>query len=107
MATTVRTATGRSSTKTTEKRSNRREMLNMRIRPEVRSLIDQAADMTGKSRTDFVLDAARCAAENALLDRTVIPLDGKAYAAFVALLDAPAQPNANLRRSLQTPVAWE
>ncbi len=84
-----------------------REPLNMRVLPETRSLIDLAAELTGKNRTDFVIDAARQAAQNALLDRTVIPVNNKAHAAFVALLDTPPQPNERLRKSLQTPAPWD
>jgi uncharacterized protein (DUF1778 family) len=70
-------------------------------------LIDRAAELSGRSRTDFVLDAARRAAEDALLDRTVFAVDPKAYAEFVARLDAPPRPNPRLRRSLKTPAPWE
>lgn len=85
----------------------RRESLNIRIQPEDRQLIDQAALATGKTRTDFVLDAARRAATDALLDRTLIPTDDTAYAAFLAKLDEPPAPNDRLRRSLwQTPL-WD
>jgi uncharacterized protein (DUF1778 family) len=79
----------------------------MRIKPETRSLLDMAAELTGKNLTDFVLDAARQAAQSALLDRSAIPLESKAYEAFVAMLDAPPQPNERLRKSLQTPAPWE
>jgi uncharacterized protein (DUF1778 family) len=89
------------------KTKDTREPLNMRVLPETRSLIDRAAELTGKNRTDFVLDAARQAAQNTLLDRAAIPLNDKAHAAFVALLDAPPQPNERLRKSLQTPAPWE
>jgi uncharacterized protein (DUF1778 family) len=85
----------------------KRDTLNIRIKPEVRGLIDRAAALTGKNRTDFVLDAARHAAEDAFLDRTMFVLDPKAYAAFVARLDAPPQPNERLRRSLKTSAPWE
>jgi len=85
----------------------RRETLNIRIKPELRGLIDRAAELAGKNRTDFVLDAARVAAEEALLDRTVFAVNPKAYAEFLARLDAPPRPNARLRRSLQTPAPWE
>ena len=88
-------------------RAARRDTLNIRIKPEVRGLIDRAAASAGKNRTDFVLDAARHAAEDALLDRTVFVLSPKAYADFLARLDAPPQPNERLRRSLQTPAPWE
>jgi uncharacterized protein (DUF1778 family) len=84
-----------------------REPLNMRIRPEVRALIDQAAELTGKNRTDFVLDAARQAAQNVLIDRTLIPVSPQSYKTFLALLDAPPKSNDRLRRSLQTPAVWE
>ena len=49
----------------------RRDTLNLRIKPADRGLIDRAATLTGKTRTDFVLEAARRAAEDALLDRTM------------------------------------
>ena len=39
----------------------KRETLNLRIKPDERSLIDRAAISLGKTRTDFVLDAARSA----------------------------------------------
>jgi uncharacterized protein (DUF1778 family) len=87
--------------------SNRRETLNIRIKPEVRGMIDEAAALSGKNRTDFVLDAARNAAEDALRDRTVLTVSPKAYAEFVARLDAPPQPNERLRRTMQTPAPWE
>ncbi len=79
----------------------------MRVRPEVRSLIDHAAALTGKNRTDFVLDAARQAAQNAILDQTVISLSGKSYAAFVALLDARPKANERLRKTMRTKPVWE
>ncbi|MBI2435654.1 MAG: DUF1778 domain-containing protein [Candidatus Hydrogenedentes bacterium] len=85
----------------------KRITLNVRISAELRGLIDQAAGLSGKNRTDFVLDAARQAAEDTLLDRTVFRVDPSAYAAFVALLDAPPRPNDRLRHSLRTAAPWE
>jgi uncharacterized protein (DUF1778 family) len=81
--------------------------LNLRIKPEERGLIDRAAKTLGKNRTDFVLDAARRAAEDALLDRTVFTFSPKAYAEFLARLNAPPQPNARLRQTMQTSAPWE
>ena len=43
----------------------KRSALNLRISVELRGLIDQAARLVGKNRTDFVLDAARKAARQA------------------------------------------
>src|SRR5438270_6466881 len=93
--------------RTSAKAKNRRKTLNMRILPETRSLIDEAARLAGKNLTDFVLDAACQAAQSALLDRATISVSDKAYAAFVTLLDAPPQPNDRLRKSVRTPAVWE
>ncbi|WP_342234927.1 type II toxin-antitoxin system TacA family antitoxin [Inquilinus sp. OTU3971] len=87
--------------------SGKRETLNIRIKPEERSLIDRAAKARGKNRTDFVLDAARAAAEEALLDQTVIVVSPEAYAAFLARLDMPPQPNERLRRTMRTKAPWD
>jgi uncharacterized protein (DUF1778 family) len=85
----------------------RREALNIRIKPEERSLIDRAAHAVGKNRTDFILEAARHAAEDALLDRTVVAVSPEAYAEFLKRLEAPAQPNERLRRTMRAPAPWE
>jgi len=85
----------------------RRESLNLRIRPEERGLIDRAAELTGKTRTDFVLEAARRAAEEALLDRVLFLAGDAAFDAFRTRLDAPPRANERLRRTLQTVPPWE
>lgn len=85
----------------------KRETLNIRIKPEERSLIDRAAKTRGKTRTDFILDAARLAAEEALLDQVVITVSPQAYAQFLARLDMPPQANDRLRKTMQTPLPWE
>lgn len=85
----------------------KRETLNIRIKPEERSLIDRAAKTRGKNRTDFILDAARMAAEEALLDQVVITVSPQAYEQFLARLDMPPQANARLRKTMQSPAPWE
>jgi uncharacterized protein (DUF1778 family) len=85
----------------------KRDTLNLRIKPDLRLLIDRAAGVSGRNRTDFVLGAARRAAEETLLDRTIFAVDAKTYARFLARLDAPPRPNARLRRSLKTNAPWE
>jgi uncharacterized protein (DUF1778 family) len=76
--------------------------INIRVRPEERALIDQAAVLSGKSRSEFMLEAARRAATDAILDRTLLRLEPAAFARFVAMLDAPPQPNDKLRKLLGT-----
>ncbi len=85
----------------------KRDTLNIRIKPAERNLIDQAARSLGKTRTDFVIDAARRAAAEALLDRTTLTVTPEAFRQFLARLDAPPQPNEELRRTMQTPAPWD
>jgi uncharacterized protein (DUF1778 family) len=92
---------------TTPNRAVTRDSLNLRIKPELRGLIDRAAELAGKNRTDFVLDAARRAAEDTLLDRTVFSVSPRAYAEFLKRLDAPPQPNHRLRRTMKAQAPWE
>lgn len=63
--------------------------VNLRVREDVRALIDRAAKTQGKTRSDFMIDAARRAAEDALLDQTLIRVDRADYDRFVAILDRP------------------
>lgn len=84
-----------------------RTTLNLRIKPEDRNLIDLAAEAKGKNRTDFILDAARKEAENALLEKTLFLVSPKAYAEFLALLDAPPQANKQLLKTMKTPAPWD
>lgn len=63
--------------------------INIRAKPLQRELIDMAASLLSKSRTDFMLEAACREAENVLLDQRLFILDAKRYNAFVEALDAP------------------
>jgi uncharacterized protein (DUF1778 family) len=85
----------------------KRETLNIRIKPEERGLIDRAAKARGKNRTEFVLEAARIAAEEAILDQAVISVTPEAYQAFLEQLDLPPKPNERLRKTMQAPAPWD
>mgnify|MGYP004726949839 FL=1 len=86
--------------------SAKRETLNLRIKPAERELIDRAARARGKNRTDFVLEAARAAAEEALLEQRIIMADPDAYQEFLNRLDQPPVANAALRKTMQTSSPW-
>ena len=81
----------------------KRETLNLRIKPAERDLIDRAAKARGKNRTE----AARAAAEEALIEQRIIMADPQAYQEFLARLDQTPAPNAALRKTMQTPAPWE
>jgi len=72
-----------------------------------RKLIDRAALASGKASPDFVLEAAHRAAEETLLDRVLLCVGSKAYAAFLARLDASPQPNERLHRTLKRSMPWD
>jgi len=84
----------------------KRETLNIRIKPEVRDLIDRAAKSRGKNRTDFILDSARMAAEDTLLDQVILTVGPQAFELFQTRLDMPPKANAGLRKTMQTPAPW-
>lgn len=70
--------------------SNQRDKLVSMRAPEAEwAVIDQAAAAVGKTRTAFVMDAAKHQAEDVLKDRTVFSFKGKAWDDFINALDAP------------------
>jgi uncharacterized protein (DUF1778 family) len=79
--------------------------VNLRVRPEIRSLIDQAAKANGKTRSDFMIDAARRAAEEALLEQTLIRVDQATYESFIEALDQPPS-GAGFDRLMQAAKPW-
>ena len=85
----------------------KRETLNIRIKADVRDLIDRAAKSRGKNRTDFILESARAAAEDALLDQVILAVSPQAYAQFVERLDMPPKANERLRMTMATPAPWD
>ena len=82
-------------------------VINLRTPPAQRELIDRAARLQGKSRTDFMLEASREKAEQVLLDQTLFTVNAKQYKAFVALMDASLSENAALKRLLAKRAPWE
>lgn len=63
--------------------------VNLRVRSDIRALIDRAAKAQGKTRSDFMIDAARRAAEESLLDQALVRVDEETYALFLEVLDRP------------------
>ncbi|MCX0500843.1 type II toxin-antitoxin system TacA family antitoxin [Erwinia billingiae] len=81
--------------------------LNIRAKEAQRALIDTAAGILHKSRTDFILDIACQAAENVILDRRMFNLDDEQYAEFIDMLDAPVTSNPALDTLLARKPQWE
>ena len=91
----------------TEYAATRDQAINIRASRRQRDLIDQAAQVIGKSRSDFMLETACREAEDILLDRTYFRLNPDAFARFNELLDNPPPPSDELRALLLTQAPWE
>lgn len=81
--------------------------LNLRARESQRALIDTAAEILHKSRTDFILEMACRAAENVILERRVFNLNEEQYAEFIDMLDAPIESNPALEKLLARKPQWD
>ena len=81
--------------------------ISIRMSAKDRQLIDKAADALSKSRTEFMLDSARAAAADALLDRNLFILNAKDFRAFeAALAEAPSSKDV-LKVLKQRPAPWK
>jgi uncharacterized protein (DUF1778 family) len=81
--------------------------INLRIETRTRRLIDDAAAVLGKSRTEFMVECARRQAIDVLLDQRLFVLEDKAYDAFVDALDNPPAPGPKLRALMARTPVWE
>ena len=80
--------------------------INLRALPEQRDLINQAAAALGKSRSDFMLEAACERAQSVLLDQVFFTLDAEQFDRFMDLLDAPPKTNTGLERLMSVRSPW-
>ncbi len=81
--------------------------INIRAKAKQRDLIDQAATRLGRSRSDFMLEAACREAEDVLLDQVFFSVGANTFSQFQELLDQPLPPNDKLRRLLKTKAPWD
>ena len=79
----------------------------MRIRPAQRELIARAAELRHKSVSEFMIDAATEAAEDALLKQRVFLVDDEQYNQILLIMDSPVSDNPALQKTLDTPAPWE
>lgn len=81
--------------------------INLRAKVYQRDLIDQAAQRQGRSRSDFMLEAACREAEDVLLDQTFFTASEGVFKNLAALMDKPLLPTERLRRFINTKVPWD
>jgi len=80
--------------------------INLRIESHTRQLIDDAAAILGKTRTEFMVESARRQAIDVLLDQRLFVLSSERYDAFMHALDNPPAPGPKLRSLLRRVPAW-
>ena len=80
--------------------------INLRIEANTRRLIDDAAAILGKTRTDFMIESARRQATDVLLDQRLFVLDSARYDSFLHALDNPPAPGPKLKSLLRRVPAW-
>lgn len=87
--------------------SDTKGSINLRIEANTRQLIDDAAAILGKTRTEFMVESARRQAIDVLLDQRLFVLDPDRYDAFIHALDNPPAPGPKLRSLLRRMPAWQ
>ena len=80
--------------------------INLRALPEQRDLIDHAAQLLGKNRSDFMLEAACDKAQAIVLDQVFFNLDADKFRQFNELLDSPPASNPGLERLMAVEPPW-
>jgi uncharacterized protein (DUF1778 family) len=73
--------------------------LEARIKPELRALIQRAADLEGRKVSEFVTDALQHAAQQAIAEVQLLRLSIADQELFAKVLLAPPEPTPALRRA--------
>jgi uncharacterized protein (DUF1778 family) len=81
--------------------------INLRIEAHTRQLIDDAATILGKTRTEFMIESARQMAVDVLLDQRLFTLDPERYDAFLRALNDAPPPGPKLRKLLHRTPLWD
>ncbi|XZO00773.1 MAG: DUF1778 domain-containing protein [Microcoleus sp.] len=82
-------------------------IINIRMNQPQSDLIDRAAQIQGKSPSEFMVESAYQKAQDVLLDRCFFGLDEVKFKEFVALLDAQPMGNEKLHTLLTTKSPWD
>lgn len=71
------------------------------------AVIDRAAGLRGRSRTDFIREAAVRAAEEAIIETALVRMTPKGFQAFLKALSAPPRPVPEIVELLKRKAPWE
>lgn len=82
--------------------------IHLRARPQDRLIIDQAAELVGANRSQFMMSSALKEAKNVLLDQSTIYVDAANFNKIMDWMDKPASKveAAGMKRLLQAKTPW-
>jgi uncharacterized protein (DUF1778 family) len=82
------------------------ETINLRMDTKTREIISRAAEVTGKSLTAFMTEAAFYSAQKELLDQRFVGVDATVFDAVESLLSEPAKVNDKLVELFKSNPEW-
>lgn len=82
--------------------------IHLRARMRDRDLIDQAAELSGTNRTQFIMSTALREAKDVLLDQTTLLLDAESFGRVLDELDGhpSREAAAGMKRLAQVKAPW-
>lgn len=83
--------------------SSRSEKLDIRITPEAKQILQQAAKQRHTTISQFVLESALDSAGSVLAERSRLILNAEQWEAFMVALDAPPRRHPRMERLLNEP----
>lgn len=88
-------------------RSTRPQQINLRVSDFQRELLDHAAHVQGKNRTDFILDAAVQEARATIEAQATLLVDEPTFESFRLAIEAPIPSTGELKKLFSTKAPWE
>jgi uncharacterized protein (DUF1778 family) len=79
--------------------SVRSARIEARIAPEALAIVKQAAELQGRSVSEFIVSAAQEAANRAIAETAIIRLSAEGQRAFAEALLNPPEPSDGLKRA--------
>ncbi|GIK97823.1 MAG: hypothetical protein BroJett029_20320 [Alphaproteobacteria bacterium] len=83
------------------------DVIQIRASAETKAVLNRAAALRGQKLSEFMLESARRQAEETILEQRTFFLDDEAHARFLALLDSPSKPSAEVRGRFKRKAPWE
>lgn len=81
--------------------------ISMRLPESDVAMIDRAASLRGRSRTDFVREAAVRAAEEVVMESGLIRMSAEGFAAFMNVVSADTAPIPEMVDLVRRAAPWE